>query len=56
MIVSGAKAYFHEEMRRVDSFCFCMYGILVVKDEIVDVENEAYSLFLIRMSDRGVVD
>ena len=41
MMVSGAEAYFHEEMRRVVSFCFCMYRISVVIDEMVDVEKEA---------------
>ena len=40
MMVSGAEAYVHEEMRRVDSFCFCMYMILVVIGEMVYVKNE----------------
>ena len=41
MMVLGVGAYFHEEMRRIDSLCFCMYRILVVTGEMTDVENEA---------------
>ena len=41
MTLLGAEAYFHEEMRRVDSFYFCMYRNLVVIDKMVNVENEA---------------
>ena len=40
----GAEAYSHEERTRLKSFCFCMYKILVVTGEMVDVENEAYFL------------
>ena len=35
----GAEAYSHEEMRRVGSFCSCMYKILVLIGEMVDVEK-----------------
>ena len=47
MMVSRAKTYFHKEMRRVDSFCFCMYMILVVISERVDVEMKHNFVFLI---------
>ena len=40
----GVEAYSHEGLRRLDSFCFCMYKILVVTNEMADVENEAYFL------------
>ena len=40
----GAEAYSHADMRKIDSFCFCMYRILVLTGEMVDVENEAYFL------------
>ena len=35
----GAKAYSHEEMRKLDLFCCCMCRNLVVIDEMVDVER-----------------
>ena len=38
MMVLGVGAYFHEEMRRIDSLCFCMYRILVVTGEMVVVD------------------
>ena len=41
-MVSWIEVYFHEKMTRVDSFCFCMYRILVVIDEMVIVVKEAY--------------
>ena len=36
-----AETNYHEEMRRLDAICFCMYKILVVTGGMVDVENEA---------------
>ena len=45
------EACSHEEMRRLDSFCYCMYVILVVTDEMVDVKKFSIGLdLLIRMS------
>ena len=48
MMVLRAETYFHEETRGVDSFCFCLYKILVVIGEMVDVEKEAYLGFSCR--------
>ena len=36
--VVGGEAYSHEEMRKLDSFCCCLYKILVVIGEMVDVD------------------
>ena len=40
MMVSGAEPYFHEEIKRVDSFCFSRYKILVIigESKMVDVD------------------
>ena len=38
----GTEAYSHEDRSRLNSLCFCMYIILVVTNEMVDVENDAY--------------
>ena len=54
MILLGVEAYFHEGMRRVESFCFCMYKTLVVIGKMFDVENEDKFVFLIQMSVDGV--
>ena len=39
-MVAGVEAYRHEEMRRVDSFCFCRYKNLVIVGVMFDVENK----------------
>ena len=45
-MVSRAEAYFQEGMRTVYSFYFCMYRLLVLIGERVDVGKEADFLFL----------
>ena len=57
MMFSGAATYFHEGMRRVDSFYSLflqVYKTLVVIDEMFDVENEDNFVFLIQVSVDGV--
>ena len=38
----GGEAYSHEEIRKLSSFCFCMYKILMVTGKMVMWKNEAY--------------
>ena len=38
MMVSGDKVEFHEGIRRIVSYVFCMYKTLLVYNEMVDVD------------------
>ena len=35
----GGEADFHEEMRKLYSFCWCRYKVLVVTAEMANVET-----------------
>ena len=51
----GAEAHFDGEMRNLDSFCCCVYKILVVIGKMVDVDKRRILLdLLIRMTVDGV--